>query len=107
VCFDGKQRQELQRGDSVFIKMSENPVPTINRADLTTGKAVCWLAVLFASRLVSIESSKESSRFCFSVFDVAVSDQVFLVGVWQLCLTFGCAPAAAAAIACVACCRLV
>ncbi|WIA29375.1 hypothetical protein OEZ86_011879 [Tetradesmus obliquus] len=36
VCFDGKQRQELQRGDSVFIKMSENPVPTINRADLTT-----------------------------------------------------------------------
>jgi NAD+ kinase len=37
VCFDGKQRQELQRGDSVFIKMSENPVPTINRADLTTG----------------------------------------------------------------------
>lgn len=37
VCFDGKQRQELQRGDSVFIKMSENPVPTINRTDLTTG----------------------------------------------------------------------
>ena len=40
VCFDGKQRQELQRGDSVFIKMSENPVPTINRADLTTGGPV-------------------------------------------------------------------
>ncbi|KAF6262505.1 ATP-NAD kinase-like domain-containing protein [Scenedesmus sp. NREL 46B-D3] len=36
VCFDGKQRQELQRGDSVFIKMSKNPVPTINREDLTT-----------------------------------------------------------------------
>lgn len=36
VCFDGKQRQELHRGDSVFIKMSENPVPTINRTDLTT-----------------------------------------------------------------------
>eukprot|EP00775_Hariotina_reticulata_P010371 gene10371-10529_t len=36
VCFDGKQRQELQRGDSVFIKMSENPVPTINKTDLTT-----------------------------------------------------------------------
>ena len=33
VCFDGKQRQELQRGDSVFIKMSENPVPTINKYD--------------------------------------------------------------------------
>lgn len=36
VCFDGKARQELHRGDSVFIKMSENPVPTINRTDLTT-----------------------------------------------------------------------
>eukprot|EP00878_Enallax_costatus_P018424 GHUV01019396.1.p1 GENE.GHUV01019396.1~~GHUV01019396.1.p1 ORF type:complete len:304 (+),score=103.66 GHUV01019396.1:507-1418(+) len=36
VCFDGKQRQELHRGDSVFVRMSENPVPTINRADLTT-----------------------------------------------------------------------
>jgi hypothetical protein len=36
VCFDGKQRQEIHRGDSVFIKMSENPVPTINRTDLTT-----------------------------------------------------------------------
>eukprot|EP00879_Flechtneria_rotunda_P007391 GHRR01007753.1.p1 GENE.GHRR01007753.1~~GHRR01007753.1.p1 ORF type:complete len:584 (+),score=189.94 GHRR01007753.1:471-2222(+) len=36
VCFDGKQRQELHHGDSVFIKMSENPVPTINRTDLTT-----------------------------------------------------------------------
>jgi hypothetical protein len=44
VCFDGKQRQELQRGDSVFIKMSENPVPTINRADLTTG--VCGFVVV-------------------------------------------------------------
>ena len=36
MCFDGKQRQEIHRGDSVFIKMSENPVPTINRTDLTT-----------------------------------------------------------------------
>jgi NAD+ kinase len=36
VCFDGKARQELHRGDSVFIKMSTNPVPTINRTDLTT-----------------------------------------------------------------------
>jgi NAD+ kinase len=36
VCFDGKARQELHHGDSVFIKMSENPVPTINRTDLTT-----------------------------------------------------------------------
>ena len=36
VCFDGKARQELLRGDAVLIKMSEHPVPTINKADLTS-----------------------------------------------------------------------
>ncbi len=35
VCFDGKFRQELNRGDSVKVKMSPNPVPTINKTDLT------------------------------------------------------------------------
>ncbi|GBF92618.1 ATP-NAD kinase [Raphidocelis subcapitata] len=35
VCFDGKARQELFRGDAVIIKMSEHPVPTINKTDLT------------------------------------------------------------------------
>ncbi|KAG2493282.1 hypothetical protein HYH03_008418 [Edaphochlamys debaryana] len=35
VCFDGRMRQELSRGDSVKVRMSENPVPTINRTDLT------------------------------------------------------------------------
>jgi len=35
VCFDGKARQELFRGDAVLIKMSEHPVPTINKTDLT------------------------------------------------------------------------
>lgn len=39
VCFDGKQRQELLLGDTISIKMSENPVPTINKTDLT-GKHV-------------------------------------------------------------------
>jgi NAD+ kinase len=33
VAFDGKHRQELRRGDSVSIKMSPYPVPTINRKD--------------------------------------------------------------------------
>lgn len=33
VAFDGKYRRELQRGDSVEIKMSPYPVPTINRVD--------------------------------------------------------------------------
>lgn len=33
VAFDGKYRRELHRGDSVQIKMSPYPVPTINRAD--------------------------------------------------------------------------
>lgn len=36
VCFDGKARQELHRGDAVLIKMSEHPVPTINKTDLTS-----------------------------------------------------------------------
>ena len=35
VCFDGKKRRELQRGDSVAVRMSPNPVPTIARADST------------------------------------------------------------------------
>jgi NAD+ kinase len=33
VAFDGKYRQELQRGDSVQVQMSTYPVPTINRGD--------------------------------------------------------------------------
>eukprot|EP00192_Tetraselmis_astigmatica_P024498 CAMPEP_0117682300 /NCGR_PEP_ID=MMETSP0804-20121206/19569_1 /TAXON_ID=1074897 /ORGANISM="Tetraselmis astigmatica, Strain CCMP880" /LENGTH=151 /DNA_ID=CAMNT_0005492369 /DNA_START=329 /DNA_END=784 /DNA_ORIENTATION=- len=36
VCFDGKFRQELRRGDSILIKMSQHPVPTINEEDMTT-----------------------------------------------------------------------
>lgn len=35
VCFDGKQRQELQHGDSVRVRMSPNPVPTVDRQDQT------------------------------------------------------------------------
>ena len=35
VCFDGKQRQELERGDRVRVRMSPNPVPTIDRLDQT------------------------------------------------------------------------
>lgn len=33
VCFDGKSRQEVKRGDGVLIKMSEYPMPTINWGD--------------------------------------------------------------------------
>jgi NAD+ kinase len=33
VAFDGKHRQALHRGDSLQIKMSPYPVPTINRKD--------------------------------------------------------------------------
>lgn len=33
VAFDGKHRNELQRGDSVQIQMSAYPVPTINKGD--------------------------------------------------------------------------
>ncbi|KAK9847234.1 hypothetical protein WJX84_010809 [Apatococcus fuscideae] len=35
VCFDGKRRQELQPGDYVNVRMSQNPVPTINKTDQT------------------------------------------------------------------------
>lgn len=35
VSFDGKHRQELQRGDMLRVRMSPNPVPTINRIDQT------------------------------------------------------------------------
>jgi NAD+ kinase len=42
VAFDGKHRQELHRGDSVQIRMSPYPVPTINRQDHSSD----WLGSL-------------------------------------------------------------
>ncbi|KAI3434837.1 hypothetical protein D9Q98_002892 [Chlorella vulgaris] len=36
VCFDGRDSRELDRGDSIKVRMSPNPVPTINNADQTT-----------------------------------------------------------------------
>lgn len=35
VSFDGKKRQQLSRGDSVRICMSEHPLPTVNKSDQT------------------------------------------------------------------------
>lgn len=35
VSFDGKRRQQLSKGDSVRIYMSEHPLPTINKSDQT------------------------------------------------------------------------
>lgn len=35
VSFDGKRRQQLSRGDSVRIFMSQHPLPTVNKADQT------------------------------------------------------------------------
>lgn len=33
VSFDGKERQELQKGDRVVVRMSDYPMPTVNRTD--------------------------------------------------------------------------
>lgn len=35
VSFDGKRRQQLSRGDSVRISMSQHPLPTVNKYDQT------------------------------------------------------------------------
>ena len=35
VSFDGKERCELCPGDSIYVKMSQYPVPTVNYADQT------------------------------------------------------------------------
>ncbi|KAJ0973197.1 hypothetical protein J5N97_021156 [Dioscorea zingiberensis] len=35
VSFDGKRRQQLLRGDSVRISMSQHPLPTVNKSDQT------------------------------------------------------------------------
>ncbi|KAL2467772.1 NAD kinase 2 [Forsythia ovata] len=35
VSFDGKRRQQLSRGDSVRIYMSQHPLPTVNKCDQT------------------------------------------------------------------------
>ncbi|XP_045808035.1 NAD kinase 2, chloroplastic-like [Trifolium pratense] len=42
VSFDGKRRQQLSRGDSVRIHMSEHPLPTVNKFD-QTGDWFCSL----------------------------------------------------------------
>ena len=42
VAFDGKHRQELRRGESVQIRLSAFPVPTLNRYDHTSD----WLGSL-------------------------------------------------------------
>eukprot|EP00955_Chlamydomonas_euryale_P095450 364938-Chlamydomonas_euryale.AAC.21 len=36
VSFDGRSRQQLRHGDRVRVRMSDSPVPTINKEDLTT-----------------------------------------------------------------------
>ncbi|GLJ23857.1 hypothetical protein SUGI_0453330 [Cryptomeria japonica] len=36
VSFDGKRRQQLSKGDSVRISMSEHPLPTVNKSDQTS-----------------------------------------------------------------------
>ncbi|KAJ7514781.1 hypothetical protein O6H91_23G058800 [Diphasiastrum complanatum] len=35
VSFDGKKRQQLFRGDSVRVRMSRHPLPTVNKSDQT------------------------------------------------------------------------
>ncbi|GMH17155.1 hypothetical protein Nepgr_018996 [Nepenthes gracilis] len=35
VSFDGKRRQQVSRGDSVCISMSQHPLPTVNKSDQT------------------------------------------------------------------------
>lgn len=35
VSFDGKRRQQLSRGDSIRIYMSQHPLPTVNKFDQT------------------------------------------------------------------------
>eukprot|EP00252_Welwitschia_mirabilis_P002532 TRINITY_DN1249_c0_g4_i1.p1 TRINITY_DN1249_c0_g4~~TRINITY_DN1249_c0_g4_i1.p1 ORF type:complete len:366 (-),score=63.43 TRINITY_DN1249_c0_g4_i1:227-1324(-) len=35
VSFDGKKRQQLLKGDSVHVSMSEHPLPTVNKSDQT------------------------------------------------------------------------
>ncbi|XP_058089846.1 probable NAD kinase 2, chloroplastic [Magnolia sinica] len=35
VSFDGKRRQQLSRGDSIRISMSQHPLPTVNKRDQT------------------------------------------------------------------------
>lgn len=35
VSFDGKRRQQLSRGDSIRISMSQHPLPTVNKYDQT------------------------------------------------------------------------
>ncbi|TKY56106.1 NAD kinase 2 [Spatholobus suberectus] len=42
VSFDGKRRQQLSRGDSVRISMSQHPLPTVNKFD-QTGDWFCSL----------------------------------------------------------------
>ena len=45
VSFDGKNRQELTRGDKVFVRMSEFPIPTVRLArERAKGRFPVWKA---------------------------------------------------------------
>ncbi|XP_022748967.1 probable NAD kinase 2, chloroplastic [Durio zibethinus] len=46
VSFDGKRRQQLSRGHSVRISMSQHPLPTVNKSDQTCDWLHCLIRCL-------------------------------------------------------------
>jgi len=64
ISFDGKYRQELQKGDSVDVRMCPYPVPTVNKHDFTAD----WFeslrsAFMFNERPIQKPLPKESKRY--------------------------------------------
>lgn len=69
VSFDGKRRQQLSRGDSVRIFMSEHPIPTVNKSDQTGDwfhslvRCLNWNERLDQKALWSLQNRREPTPF--------------------------------------------
>eukprot|EP01038_Epipyxis_sp_PR26KG_P004931 gene4931-6899_t len=57
VSFDGKHRQELMKGDQLEIRMSQYPMPTINRLNFTGD----WFDALRAGFMFNVRPRQKSN----------------------------------------------
>ena len=58
ASFDGKNRLQLRRGDSLLVEMSEHPVPTVNATD----QAADWFGSLSRGFGYSVRGARQKPR---------------------------------------------
>ena len=53
VCFDGKNSIDLERGDSIIIKSSKYPFPSVNRVSERSERALWKTRNIYASQTLN------------------------------------------------------